>query len=1035
MQSKSLLKGIFVSFSLILAAESALAKEVYFRKIRNEVKKVTPHSEQDYLLGQKLLKEIRIMAKTRKRALPKPILMAESLSAAGRMYVTDHLYSDRQLFAARDMWSPESSQFKVISHKKTFELMEKSGFDSCTSFLYGERGGRYLETFPAVKPNITFIPNLVPAGLEGKLDKNMLRKAAKCPHTLMINGKMVVASYSSLDVPGTEKFIKTVEKMAGIPISFLYNHGTLRGLPDPFESYAINNKVSAFLLLKWFDFLTDILKTADGIEYSNRLTEKDGTLCARYYDEVVLPLFAAVCAQKNYNGKKYFCLQAAWGYNNFSAKQRLSHNGTKTIRSFMELAAKHKVDFIKAFEWDEYNEDTHFQPTVNKPMAMMRLLSYLANVRLKGGKPTPFKGDDLSLPNMIISQRKEIAAGPDFELELLQVPDSEKMDPIKATLEVLNEEGKLVKRSPLLTFKRGELKEYTLRIPADNYINSYLLRPRLTVEYQGKKRIIEEGLPFTKVSLTETPQKTWFSTPLRNILFPVKSNVQFGKVASLGKGTLPERIHLPVSAALSFKEALNSVEVVQNGRDNRYAYDPHNEFLQNDPSRVNLLFSAFRLENGPHIRFQGKVEIKNAPSAVWFAPPPDPKYKWLSLPHVKQKIYKASEKKDITLRMLSSWLHARLYSLKKSEMDKAVFSIRGKILRGPGKGSEIAWELPLKELAGSGIKNEILPFNLQFALEIPQRMNILPLPLNRKEVQFKTKLYTGYPNGVFAVRAVSRSGKVYWSKPHIVKAPVKGKLGTIVNYHDDKGPQIRKVDSGRIPHIKYRFEPSIAGKLLTTEEGRQFYGNAGGYPSIGTGYEGLMCALFSIPRSFRHFRKTDGTQPCSPNWVREKDGKWSLDFTGKGEFIIFPPTVFPQRCGYTVKMEFFPRQVWKDQVYFTHEETSKINGFRVRTEDERLVIDFYRRQAKGLPRESTTLFKTNLTPLGNKWNTLTFQWDIKSVKITLNGKSESFATTGIGCFIACGGFGGAGSRSKNGTQQYFNGKLRSFEVYHGVDLP
>ena len=261
--------------------------------------------------------------------------------------------------------------------------------------------------------------------------------------------------------------------------------------------------------------------------------------------------------------------------------------------------------------------------------------------------------------------------------------------------------------------------------------------------------------------------------------------------------------------------------------------------------------------------------------------------------------------------------------------------------------------------------------------------------------------------------------------------PESGKSAEIALFHNQTGAYKAEIDTSRIPHIQYRFDPSIAGNILTTAAGREFYGNIGGYDLVPTGFEGYHCSVYSIPGSFRKKAKDDDDRLFVPEYEKLADDSWCLNFTGKGEFIGFPPSLFAQRAGYTVKFEFMPLEVDRDQVYFIHSEHSPA-GFRLRTEDGRLIADFYCRQTGNGIRDTYQEFKTDLAPVEGKWNTIEFKYDMEKVYITLNGKTESFPCKGIALWFAVGGFGGDGTKSQNGNIHYFKGKLKSFEVIHSV---
>lgn len=1032
----SLLFLLAVGFSASLSG----AEKVYFKEIRARAAKVKKLSREDFALGNELMKEIRKLAALKKPAVPAPIISFETLSSAGRMWFTDHNYTDRQLFCSRDKWTSFPSQFQRESHKKTFEIFDMYGIRTFNTYSYGEHAQRYLESLKALDSKLEIIPTVTPAGYSGKLNARNLKLFAQYPHTKRFNGKILFLCWSWLKtVKETKAFIKELERLTASPVAYVHSCGTIQQLEDPWVFWRRGNGVPATTILYWFDHLTGILEYAEGIEFANRLTTPSGNLDTRYYYEIIMPLFAAICAQERFNGKKLCGLEILTGYNNYRGTQRLSANGTKTLRDYLAICDHFKLDILKAFEWDEYNEDSHFQPTINKPMAYQRILKYW-NDRNNKRPFTPNKGDDLSLPNLIVSHVKHQVAGHDYELELLHVPDSGRKGSYTVKVDVLNENGKLLKSSGNIQFSHDQLKDYTLRIPGKKYITSAALITRLTIDYLGKKRIIEEGLPATVVRPSTLCDTTWYSTPIRNLMFPVKNKTVFGKVTKPA-GALPERITLSAASELEFKEDLNSVEIVQNGRDTRFSFDPKNEYFQNDKERMNLILTFYRLEIGPGSNFDVDIEMKNVPSAVWFQHPKEKKYKYLTNINTKAlpKSFVRYSAKKVSA---SSWRNARILSIKKSEFAKGVFSLKGTFVSGPCKGQKFSWELPLAKLRKAGVSNKILENGLQLALEIPQRLDRLPLPINGKKAKFATTIHTGYPYGVFAIRAVSNSGKIFWSKPAVRKLAQTGKKGVVTVFHNQKGPYELTLDSSRIPHIQYRFDPAIAGNILTTSAGREFYANAGGYDLVPTGYEGYHCSVYSIPASFRlnpgktlinprSRGKQEAGRKFVPKYEKLPDGSYCLNFTGKGEFIGFPPSLFPQRTGYTVKFEFLPLDLEDDQVYFVHSQ-HVIAGFRLRTEDYRLVIDFYRRQAPKANSESIKTFKTNLDPVEGKWNRIEFKYDLRKVSVTLNGKTQSFPCQGLSRFFAVGGFGGDGTRSKNGNKHYFKGKLKSFEVIHSA---
>ena len=327
-----------------------------------------------------------------------------------------------------------------------------------------------------------------------------------------------------------------------------------------------------------------------------------------YYNDVALPLFCAAVAQDEFNGKKILMNRFETGYTSYHGAQTLSRDGTKTLRRYLDMGIKYNLDILLGTEWDELNEDTHIEPTVAKPMSSQRIIKYYAD-KLRNLAPTPNPGDDLSLPNLIISQRRQLTNGWMMDVELLNVPDTDKGEEYSVVLELLNENSKVVFKSKPVIFNSAKIKDRTFNLPSGQFASCQLLQPRLTIDYKGKQRVISEGLPFTIMRTTTSRDHTYFCTPLRNVLFPITSEVDF---KDTGKMLAPGVKDISLNASLKFADELNEVEVVQDSYE-IYAYDPQNEWLQNDPDRKLYKLSLFYLspssEGKPRILLNLKKNI------------------------------------------------------------------------------------------------------------------------------------------------------------------------------------------------------------------------------------------------------------------------------------------------------------------------------------------------------------------------------------------------------------------------------------------
>ena len=184
-----MMKRRIAALLLIFVSAAQAAEKVYFPEIREKAAKVGKLSPEDFRLGRELMKEVRKLAAGKKPAVPAPIISFESLSSAGRMWYTDHNYTDRQLFCGRDKWGSEpASQFQRASHKKTFELFDLYGITTFNVFVYGEHFQRYCDSLEALNSDLKLIPTVTPAGFNGKLNPENMKRIGQAPYIMRHNG-------------------------------------------------------------------------------------------------------------------------------------------------------------------------------------------------------------------------------------------------------------------------------------------------------------------------------------------------------------------------------------------------------------------------------------------------------------------------------------------------------------------------------------------------------------------------------------------------------------------------------------------------------------------------------------------------------------------------------------------------------------------------------------------------------------------------------------------------------------------------------
>ena len=969
----------------------------YFSEIRAAAKQVRRGSAEDFALGDKLMIEIRKLAASRKRALSRPLLITESvIFRSARLWYTDKVWRDRQLFADRNFWEP--SVFVPQNLCRSFEIMKLSGMDGVNFFmgdvvrerpfdamkLLGEKNRDFF-IIPTLLPNV-YHPGGEASKIRAKLpNAKYLARAFSSPYTLRFNGKPLVLCYGAdkRKAQDIAAFFKEAEEAGKCKISYIADiDGNGVGLWPEIE-FAHTGKIRATSALKYFDHLYKHLETADGIEYAYYSGNQRRHLAYKYYDQILMPIFAAACAAEPYNGRKIFAWKVVQGYFNCNASQTLDSDGTKTLRGYLELGEKHKIDMLCTFEWDETNENTNVEPTVAKPMANARILKYYQN-KFKGRKPEPFTNDDLSIPNLIVSSNRQLSCGQEYELELLNVPDGFDGE-YTVQAEVTDRNGKIIFRSENLKFDAAALTDRTLRFPTIDLTHTMVLQPRLNICYKGKKMSVS-GLPPTSLRGTVSVDYSWFSTPLRNLLKEKNALVQFRENGKDDRGNRLVR----ADVKLNFDEELKSVEIVQNSQD-FFAFDPQNEFDLNTPG-MRVFKLSFRMMNGLLLH---SYKL-SCPGAEFF------EHTAFNKPARRIADVFTGRAKE------GRWCHDRLFKIPESQLASAVLTVSGVRLDGRNKGKNYNWQIKLADVVKSQVACKVFQDTFSLTIESSPKPLLLPLSLNRKEVSFTTDLLMTQPDAMLALRCVSNSGKVWWSRAF---APaLSGKLLPVAAYSDLRGVQQFKLPSERVAKIDYDFNNVLSGTILPTSAGRDFYANAGGPLGTATGFEGGLAGQIA-PAVY----SGEGTPP---EWIN-KDGLRCLLFDGRTTSGLFLPNTFlPPRNGFAITFDIEPFDAEKRQILFEQIGAARyLNGFRLSIAGKHLELEYASHTPDLLDAPLSHILKkrTKLVVQPGKRQKIVLSYNGKKVKLQLDDQVEYFDIKGIPRWLTVSAFGGHGKMRFSGV--------------------
>lgn len=202
-----------------------------------------------------------------------------------------------------------------------------------------------------------------------------------------------------------------------------------------------------------------------------------------------------VLSEPEFAGRKLLVGQAANGHMNAYMKgYNCLENCTKTLRDTFALALEQECDVILLPEWDEYNENTCFMPTLYASWALKRICRHFC-AQAKKRPPEPIAGDDTTVPNLIVSYRKCLSPGERLTVEVLNVPDGSRTGAVRVGILLTDEQGRTIaKYGPSVL---DETKMDEVRYEIDTAALAAKVRaPRVKLAYEkdGVRTLVADGL-------------------------------------------------------------------------------------------------------------------------------------------------------------------------------------------------------------------------------------------------------------------------------------------------------------------------------------------------------------------------------------------------------------------------------------------------------------------------------------------------------------------------------------------------------------
>ncbi len=807
--------------------------------------------------------------------------------------------------------------------------------------------------------------------------------ALEHPSSFRLDGKVVFTSYGAdrLSPARWQTSLQKIRQQHGDHFLFLPAVNQLGGQSlaywmERFDADALtpeNWEAVKATLREW-------LRATDGLYFASTAGLKKKRLFhAEFYRDFVIRAMRETLAEPEFKGK-YLGLSANIGHENstrFGYTQ--SSDGTRTLRHSLEAALAAKPQLINIPEWDEQNENTSLRPTVYNGRSSQRILRHYAAQR-DNQLAEPLAGDDVSLPNLILSYRKVLTLGEALEVELLNVPDAAAEGSYHVKVRLLDPKGVEVAASPEYTFEARQLKEERFTLPSERFPGHEVLEPVVEITRNGAEpQHFAQGWHPIVLRPTWNWDYKWVKQPLRDVLLPSRARFTLSPPGANGLRTA--QVEFEAGEPLAYLELLDNDDVVYS-----HAAAPA-ELWRETPGQVVIALSwqAAKTQTLP-----GRIALRNAPNARW------------RLPEEARDALTDGAISTGALRT-NTWPRQALVALSREEAREAVFEID---IPGVYQGA-----LPVARILEENIHG--LPGNggLNMVFSRYLRQPALPSPLGVRQVAFEAEVLPDLPRSVLLLQAIGQSGRIYRSKA-IVASNDDAERGVVVFSDTERRPVT--LAEAAAPTIRYPFEPT-RGSILHTPAGRPFWGILGGFSNQATGRGG------GESRDGTPFIKSgdypESAPHTAPKWVSLPEGGHALEFDGQGTFVTLPQGVIPRRAGFTVRMEVYPEAEKGRQVLLAN--ASYYPGSLV------LYLENGVPKARFAGEAGAARGLSAGAPLKpEQWSVLEVVCDQSHLWFIINGEaSQKFPIPGPGLYDTPTVLGGFGT-------EWFRGKIRALEVRH-----
>ena len=387
-------------------------------------------------------------------------------------------------------------------------------------------------------------------------------RALAAPNAFRLDGKVVLTRYPSITVekqapldfyPGFKRALDEAYgpgKFALMPYVRFARTDDLERLEEPAAQERIKEDVR------------NILRKTDGLYYTlGEVAFVDRRYNPVRHDTLIVPLLKSVFAEKEFCGK-FLGVGIRQGHeNHYRWTYGIDSTGTQLLRDSLASVAKLRPDFILCPEWDEENENTQFRPITSNGHVTQRILRYWADV-FANREPDVYPGDDVSIPNIVVSYRKSLQAGEPAEVEVVFVPDgTAKAKAYDVSFRWRTPDGRTARAWPSARLATDAMNAVWFNCPASELLANHVLLPELTVrEASGAPRVFGDGMWPLTVEANRNIDFKWVKNALRETATGVVGELHAGPVGA--DGTCEVRGRVASDVPLRSVEVLDGFDTV-----------------------------------------------------------------------------------------------------------------------------------------------------------------------------------------------------------------------------------------------------------------------------------------------------------------------------------------------------------------------------------------------------------------------------------------------------------------------------------------